>query len=251
MSSDLTDNFPRPFNVTHPTLPDIPSANSTLVKAGRLTEDEATFIMDTTLLPKHRKDASVLLFIDSFLRCKSVRQASDEAGIHISIGQSYRHRKDINNTIQKIIDKSAMKYGFDCSEIFERVKEVVEFDPIMLQNADGTFKSNLHDIEPAARRNLKSLKVKNLWNQVEDINGIKRKIIIGEVIEYEFYDKLKAAELTGREKEMFKNTTRVEHGLTKDMADILLESAKRAETRRVTEVTPITCEYKEVKDDDN
>ena len=101
------------------------------------------------------------------------------------------------------------------------MKEVVDFDPIELQNPDGTYKSNLHDIAPGARRNIKKLKVKNLYNQVEDINGMKSRIIIGEVIEYEFYDKLKSIELVGKEKEMFKNTTRVEHDVTKNMQSVL------------------------------
>jgi hypothetical protein len=96
-----------------------------------------------------------------------------------------------------------------------------------LQNADGTFKDNLYDIEPAARRNLKKLKVHNLYQQSEDLNGMKKKIIVGKVIEYEFYDKLKAVDLVGKEKEMFKTTTRVEHDVTKNMASILLESARR------------------------
>ncbi len=199
---------------------------------GELTENEYGFILDATLKSKHRRDASVIAFIDSFIACKSIQQASAEAGIHRKIGYAIRHRKDVANAIQKLIDKSTVKYGFDNSEIFERVKEVVEFDPIMVQNPDGTFKSNMHDIEPEARRNIKKLKVKNLYNQEKDINGmLGQKIIIGEVIEYEFYDKLKASELVGKEKEMFKNTTKVEHGVTKDMASILLDSAKRADVR--------------------
>jgi len=214
---------------------------------GELTENEYTYILDTTLRPIHRKDPKVISFIEAFVRCKSILQASVEAGVHRKIGYSWRHRKDIAYAIQKITDKSAVKYGFDASEIFERVKEVVEFDPILLQNQDGTFKSNLHDIAPEARRSLKKLKVKNLYDQVEDINGIKKQIIIGEVIEYEFYDKLKAAELTGREKEMFKNTTKVEHGVTKDMAEILLESAKRANARQIEDKNIIDVTSREVE----
>ena len=102
-------------------------------------------------------------------------------------------------------------------------------DPIAVQNPDGSFKSNLYDIVPEARRNIKKLKVKNLWQQTDDLNGIKSKIIIGEVIEYEFYDKLKGIELVGKEKEMFKNTTKVVHDVTKNMQSVLLASSKRAD----------------------
>lgn len=221
-------------------LPEKVKAKGELAKpSGELTENEYGFILDTTLRKKHRKDVTIIAFIDSFIACKSIQQASAEAGIHRKLGYQIRHRKDVANAIQKLIDKSTVKHGFDSSEIFERVKEVVEFDPIMVQNADGSFKSNMHDIEPEVRRNIRKLKVKNLWNQNEDINGMKSKIIIGEVIEYEFYDKLKAAELVGREKEMFKNTTKVEHSVTKDMAHVLLESAKRADER--TKPKEIDC----------
>lgn len=198
-------------------------------KSGELTEDEYGFILDTTLREKNRKDAAVISFIDSFIRCKSIAQASAESGIHRRVGYNIRHRKDVANAIQKLVDKSAVKYGMDASEIFERVKEVVEFDPIMIQNPDGSFKSNMHDIEPEARRSIKKLKVKNIYQQTEDLNGMKSKIIVGEIIEYEFYDKLKASELVGKEKEMFKNTTKVEHTLTKDMQSILLASTQRAD----------------------
>lgn len=63
---------------------------------------------------------------------------------------------------------------------------------------------------------------------------MKKSIIVGEIIEYEFYDKLKAVDLAGKEKEMFKNTTRVEHTITKDMASILLAAAQRGTQASVT-----------------
>lgn len=215
---------------------------------GELTLDEAAFIMDSTLKQAHRQDPIVIQFIDAFVRCKNIPQASAECGIHRGIGYKYRHRKDIANCIQKLIDKSSIKHGFDTSEIMERAKEIVDFDPIDVQNPDGTFKSNMHDIPPEARRNIKKLKVKNIWNQVEDLNGIKSKIIIGEVIEYEFYDKMKGIELVGKEKEMFKNTTKVEHGVTKDMAAILLASTQRAE-KQIANQTQDAIEAEYTKDE--
>lgn len=202
---------------------------------GDLTLNESTFILDSTLTKKNRYEPTVIAFIDEFIRCKSINQASDAVGIHRALGYKYRHRKDVALAIQRLIDKSTIKHGFDSSEILERVKEVVDFDPIDMMNADGSFKDNLHAIPPEARRCLKKLKVKNLYNQSKDINGMDSKIIIGKLIEYEFYDKLKASELVGREKEMFKNTTRVEHSVTKDMASILLASRERA-TKAIEEV---------------
>ena len=216
--------------------------------SGELTQNESSYILDITLNKRNRKNPTVIRFIEEFVRCKSISEASIECNISPREGYMIRHRPDVANAIKKIWEKSTTKYGFDASEIFERVKEVVDFDPVMVMNQDGTFKSNLHDIPAAARRNLKKLKAKNLYNQVEDINGVKRKIIIGEVIEYEFYDKLKAAELAGKEKEMFKNTTKVEHDVTKDMKDVLLASAKRAEERRLPESVPTIVDAEVIDD---
>lgn len=200
---------------------------------GLLDDDEQTFILDTTLKHTHRNDPEVIRFIEAFMRCKNIKQASAEAGIRPEKGYLIRHRKDVVNCIQRLTDKSAMKYGFDASEIMERTKEIVDFDPIAIQNPDGTFKDSLHDLDPEIRRNIKKLKCKNLYDTVEDINGIKKQIVVGKVIEYEFYDKLKAIDLAGKEIDMFKNTTKVEHSITKDMATILLASVKRGEAAKL------------------
>lgn len=201
---------------------------------GELNDNEAAFILETTLSPKRRNDEIVLAFVESFVRCKNIKQASSECGIHHEVGYRIRHYKDVATAIDRIIAKSAVKYGFDASEIVERTKEMVDFDPIAVQNSDGTFISNLHAIAPEARRNIKKLKVKNLWGEHEDINGMKTKIVIGEVIEYEFYDKLKAIDLVGKEKELFKTVNKVEHTVSKDMASILLASVKRADDVKQT-----------------
>lgn len=215
-------------------------------KDGSLTDNEYDFILETTLKSKHREDPSILMFIESFVRCKNIQQASAEAGIARSLGAQYRYRKDIALAIQKLIDKSIIKYGFDASELIERTKEMVDFDPIMLQNPDGTFKSNLYDVSPEARRSLKKLKVKNVWG--EDLNG--HKIITGEVIEYEFYDKQKAIEMVGREKDLFKTTTKVEHTISNDMASILLESAKRGAQASLVHRPPIEVEGRVINESD-
>jgi len=222
-----------------------------LKKSGELEVDEYTFILDSCLKKKHREEPTVLSFIESFVRCKSIEQASNESCIHQSLGYKYRHRRDIATTIQKLIDRSAIKYGIDSTEIFERAKEIVDFDPIHVQNPDGTWKNNLHDIIPEARRCIKKMKVKNLWGETEDINGMKSKIIIGEVIEFEFYDRLKGVELTGKEKNMFKNTTVVQHDVTKDMKSVLLASNERANKaiEHINRPTDIIVEAEVVKKD--
>lgn len=232
-----------------PTPPKMPLPVTEETNGGALTENEQSFILDACLKPKSRKDATTLAFINEFVRCKSISECAEKLGIQYAVAYGIRHRADVADCIQKIIDRSLIKYGFDASEIVERTKEIVDFDPISMQNADGTFKSNLADIDPAARRNLKKLKVKNIWG--EDRNGMK--LIVGEVIEYEFYDKLKAIELTGKEKQLFKNTTVVEHTVTKDMASVLLAAAKRGETAAAqvehNKKPPVIVESEVVVDD--
>lgn len=228
------------------TMPLPPKHSLKTTLSGELTINEADFILDSTLKTKHRSDASVIAFINSFIRCKSIKQACGDAGVHYSLGYSIRHRKDVANAITKLIGLSATKYGYDASEIFERAKEIAEFDPIDLMNPDGTYKESLHDIPPEARRCIKKLEVNNLWSKETDINGLDKKIIIGKVVKVEFWDKMKGIELAGKEKEMFKNTTKVEHGLTKDMASLLLASSKRADAaiedfsdKDVIDITPV------------
>lgn len=195
-----------------------------------LTEDEGGFILDTCLSNSRRGDPVVISFIEAFMRSKNILQASQEVGITPREGKRLRNLKDVSLAIQKLTDRSAVKYGFDASEVVERAKEIVDFDPIMLQNPDGTYKKSLHDIPPEARRVIKKIKVKNIWGKQPDLNGIDQKIITGELIEVEFYDKLKATEMIGKEKELFKTTSKVEHTVSKDMKSLLLNSVKRAES---------------------
>jgi hypothetical protein len=51
-------------------------------------------------------------------------------------------------------------------------------------------------------------------------------------LEYEFYDKMRAGELLGREKDLFVEKKKVEMDVTANMADLLLEATKRAEERQ-------------------
>ena len=67
------------------------------------------------------------------------------------------------------------------------------------------------------------------------------KYVTGRIIEVEFWDKLKAAELLGREKDIFKETRKIELDATENMKDILLGGVDRANERlkNVKDVTPV------------
>ncbi len=46
---------------------------------GEIERNEAEFIMDSTLKDKHRREPTILAFINSFMRCKSIKQACEES----------------------------------------------------------------------------------------------------------------------------------------------------------------------------
>lgn len=208
--------------------------------SGKLNEDEFFFICKATLLEKHRTDPYVMKFISAYMRCRNVGQASREAGLEYHAGYNLRKRPDIHGCIEALTSKSLMKFGFDASEIVERVKEISEFDPVVLENEDGSFKKSMREIPPEARRVIKKLKVKNVYEKdPEDPNGVGR-FKCAEIIEYDFYDKLTAHTLLGREKEVFKEKKVVEHDVTQNMAQVLLDSSRRGEERKnnIIDVTP-------------
>lgn len=214
------------------TLPPPPGARGN----GALTDDETTLILRVSLHPQHREDPNVLRFIQSYMRCKDARQAAREAGLPPEAGRNLRNKADIHLAITKLTEKSVMKYGYDATETIERVKEIAGMDLIEFENPDGSYKKSLSQISPESRRAIKRIKVKNMFDV--DSNGIRT--IVGEIIEIEVWDKMKAIELLGREKEIFKETRKIEHDVTANMKDVLLDSSRRAE-QRVIDVTPVVA----------
>lgn len=195
------------------------------VKEAKLTRDETAFILDRCLLPQHREDPNVMRFIASYLICRSVRQAAGEAGITARDGENLKRRPDIHRAIVEVTDKAVLLHGYDAAEVVERVKEIVAIDPGDMQRDDGTFIESLRELAPETRRAIKKFKAKNIWGH--DANGMR--VIEGKLIEVEFFDKLKGVELLGREKNLFKETKKVEHDLSKNMSSVLLASKALAE----------------------
>jgi len=195
--------------------------------AGSLDLDESTFILKDCLTASHYADVRFIKFIQSFLICRNAPQAGRDAGVSYGTAKAWRLMPDVAMAIEKLTAKSVIKYGFDASDVIERVKEMVEVDPIVFERADGSYVERLSELPPEVRRVIKKFKAKNIYE--DDPNGIPR--VVGKLMEYELYDKQKAADMLGKEKELFKNTTRVEHDITKNMSDVLLASANRAADR--------------------
>lgn len=196
--------------------------------SGKLDDDEVSIILKMTLRPEHREDPNILRFISSYLGCRDTAQAARDAGLQAQSGRHLRNRPDIWACIVKLTEKSVSKFGFDASEVVQKFKEVMDFDPIDLYHPDGRIKE-LSELPPEARRCIKKFKAKNIFE--DDANGMPR--MVGRLIEYEFYDKMRAGELLGREKDLFVEKKKVEHDVTNDMASLLLESARRADERQV------------------
>jgi len=217
---------PKPINRESPPQLPAPSESTQLPEKSKVVDrDDINWILMTELHPKHHEDPNVIGFIKAYLNCRSVNQSAREIGISNRAAQNLKNRRDIHNCIVKITEAAVLKHGYDATEIVERVKEIVNVDPLECQNEDGSFKTRLADITPETRRAIKKMKVRNEYSF--DPNGMK--VVTGQIIDIEFWDKIRSAELLGREKETFKETKRVEHDMTKNMSSLLLESKKLAE----------------------
>lgn len=217
---------PQPEAYRAPPIPQMKAENYAL------TDNETTLILKSNLRPDQYEDPNILAFIQSYLLCRNAGQAGKEAGLAPHVGRTLRLKPEIHACIEALTQKAVMKYGFDASEIVERVKEISAMDPIEFENPDGSFKTHLSLISPESRRAIKKFKVKNLYGL--DANGMRQ--VIGQLVEVELWDKLKAVELLGREKNIFKETKKIEHDVTANMASVLLESRKKAELRERTRI---------------
>lgn len=221
----MSTSFPMPPGFKKPSQQLAVTATGTTPKPDPLGPEAVSYILQTTLLPEHHENPHVLRFISSYLNCRDIKQASQEAGIHPNQGKSLRGRQDVHLAITKLTEVAVLKHGIDPSTLVERIKEVTDADPADLERADGTFVTSLREIPPETRRAIKKFKAKNLYET--DPNGMK--VLVGKLVEVEFYDRMKGAELLGREVGLFKETSVVEHDVTANMGAILLGAAERAE----------------------
>ena len=214
-------------------------------------KDDVTWILDTTLSRTSKKNPRVTEFILKYMKCRDVAQAAKEAGIKPGMGKDWFNRRDINDAINRITRTAILKYDLEAEQIVERVKEIAFVDPAAVFRADGTCIENMNEIPPEVRRTIKKFEVKNLYEK--DPNGMA--VVVGKLIKVEMWDKLKSAELLGREVNIFKETVVQQHDLTNNMRDVLLEAGERAERMAIEarkeiagtiDVTPRTDNAKDV-----
>ena len=194
-------------------------------------------IIEKTLIPRHLHSSRVVIFFFSYLANRDVKQAAIEAGCTPENarrwGRATLAKKDVSEAVQAVSDSLLMRYGLDGHSLVRKISEVSEFDPIELKNPDGTFKT-LEEMSPEARRCIKKLDYEIIWGK--DPNGIKEEM--GKIVKVEFYDKIKATEIIGRELRLFSQRTINEQDISKGMSDLLLQSKKLAEDR-AKDVTPV------------
>lgn len=195
-------------------------------------------VISSTLKPEHATDPNILRFISNYAVCKDVKQAAKEAGLSAIDGRRLISYPDIYDCVSKIANMNARKYGYDAEEVVQKVKEVLEFDPVDLFNpATGGYYEDLNEIPPETRRVIKKLNVMNVYEK--DPNGVITGIS-GKILKFEFWDKLKAAEMLGSEKDVFTKKVEVKHDVGVNMRETLLGRIKDAEERRALVAKDVT-----------
>lgn len=191
-------------------------------------DEQFSLIFRTTLSRRHSMDSTILKFILAYVECRHVGQAAKEVGITTREGNNLIAHKDIYESIRKITELSAVKDGYEAQSLVNRMREVVDFDPIEILNDDGSFKL-LSEMRPEARRVLTKFKLRNIYE--EDPNGMRTGKILGQTLEVEVAKKEKPTEFLSRDKGIFKETKKIEHDIAENMGNILLGRAKVAEER--------------------
>lgn len=185
-------------------------------------------ILEKHLIPIHAIDPVIRTFILAYISCRHVGDAAKAAGINKTHANKLLNKRDIYNAIVAVGNESARKFGYDASEVMARFNEVVQVDPAECYNPDGTYKQ-WHEIPPAVRRAIKSVKVVETWEK--DLNGVD--VQSGRIIDIVFWDKIKAGELLGKQEGLFKETVKHEHTheLGAKAASVLLGSVDKAESK--------------------
>lgn len=216
------------------------SANAPAAREPQTHDQLLETIIKETLRPEHGTDPNILRFIANYNLCHDVKQAARDSGLSVHDGKRLIQRPDIYECTQRIAAAGARKFGYDAEEVVAKVKEVIEFDPVDLVDPEtGAFYEDISKIPPETRRVIKKLNVINIYEK--DPNGV----IIGvssKVLKFEFWDKLKAAEMLGGEKDVFKRQVKVEHEVGSNMRETLLGRLEDAESRKVLKAKDVTNE---------
>ena len=199
-----------------------------------MTDEEMDMLFKSYLRADQYSNPAVLKFIMCYLDCRNAAEASRVSGIPTS----WRKKPEIHACIDAITNKAVQKYGYDAHELIERLKAIASFDPINLENPDGSFKTHFSQMDYMTRAAIKEMEVKNIFG--EDANGMR--IVIGQIIKIKPYDVMQATELLGTEKNVLRRTTKVEHDITTNMRELLLGSQKRAEERKALNAREVSSE---------
>ncbi len=193
--------------------------------AKKVGRDETTFILRRCLRASHLGDPNVMRYISEFLICRDNKQAARAAGLTTRDGTMLKRKPDIAEAIRQVTEQACFKNDFDAADLITKTKEVLETNLSELQKENGEFITNLHDVSPEMQRAIKSFTAKNVY--ALDGNG-QPYFVESVIVKVELWDKMKAIELLGREKDTFKESKKVVHEMAKNMASSLLESKRLA-----------------------
>jgi hypothetical protein len=208
-----------------------------MIPLPELDSEEIFQIMKNNLPANLREHPTIHAFILDYLDTRDTTQTAANLGINPATAKRLRNRKDVHKTIVALTKTACLKYDIDPETIVKRVNDIATFDPgDIIDPATGACVENIHEVPVEIRRCIKKMKVENI--KEKDHNGVEH--IVGRAVTVEFWDKLKASEMIGKELDLFKEKKIIELGPTKDMANLLLESRRRAEERIVdVEVKPL------------
>ena len=134
--------------------------------------------------------------------------------------------------IQGLTEISMRDRRIDKSAVVERVAECIDSDIRDFQDENGQWVQNLNELDPEITRTIKDVKIKKNYDPAGNY-------LSSEIVDITLYDKLKAAELLGREVELFKQRS-VQEVKGKVSLEVGLREAEERYKERIGQMKDVT-----------
>ena len=128
------------------------------------------------------------------------------------------------------IQKEATKSSYiTIEELLKQMADWMRFDPLQVIDPSDQCTKNLEDMEKSARMSISEIAVQEIWGS-EEVEGTKkkRKVQIGQLVRFKFYDKTKVADMFMKKFGQYINTVELNVGNV-DKFKQLLDEAKQNE----------------------
>lgn len=151
-------------------------------------------------------------FIAEYLVDANAKQAAIRAGYSPKTAESQGSRLLRNAKVKSALEakqgKVADKLDLKAEDVIKRLVEVLDFDIGKAFDAQGRLLA-LTDMPEEIRRCISSIETDELY-----VGGGERKVEIGQVRKVKFWDKLKAAELLGKNLQLWLEKQQIDHNVT-------------------------------------